>query len=148
MDDLFYDMIFKRKSFHLFRNVKEKISKEEIAKIEDFIKKIELSDNLELEVKTINKGQEYVGTGTEVIIYEKTHKIKIQEYECVVLGDINGDGKITPADYVNIKNHIMNISYLKDLKYEAADVDKNKNITPADYVRVKNHIMNVKLIDA
>lgn len=64
------------------------------------------------------------------------------EYTIVKLGDINGDGKITPADYVKIKNNIMGTNTLGDLYKKAADVNGDENITPADYVKVKNHIMN------
>ena len=67
MDDLFYDMIFKRKSFHLFGNVKEKISKEEIAKIEDFIKQVKpLKEDIKTKIEivpasetTCKRGEEY-----------------------------------------------------------------------------------------
>ena len=67
MDDLFYDMIFKRKSFHLFGNVKEKISKDELAKIEDFIKQVKpLMEDIKIKIEivpasetTCKRGEEY-----------------------------------------------------------------------------------------
>jgi N-acetylmuramoyl-L-alanine amidase len=76
------------------------------------------------------------------------NKIKIsnEEYNVVELGDCNGDGKITPADYVKIKNHIMNVTTLTDLNLIASDVNEDDQITPADYVKVKNHIMNASQI--
>lgn len=61
--------------------------------------------------------------------------------EKVLLGDVNGDGKITPADYVRIKNHIMNKTKLTGDALKAADMNADGKITPADYVRVKNKIM-------
>lgn len=68
------------------------------------------------------------------------------EYKVVKLGDCNGDGNITPADYVKIKNNIMRVSKLSNENKIAADVNEDKNITPADYVKVKNHIMKVSRI--
>ena len=67
MDDLFYDMIFKRKSFHLFGNVKEKISKDELTKIEDFIKQVKpLIEDIKTKIEivpasetTCKRGEEY-----------------------------------------------------------------------------------------
>lgn len=56
-------------------------------------------------------------------------------------GDANGDGKITPADYVKIKNHIMGASTLSGNALKAADMNNDGSITPADYVKVKNVIM-------
>lgn len=57
------------------------------------------------------------------------------------LGDVNGDGKITPADYVKVKNHIMGKSKLTGNSLKAADMNGDGKITPADYVKIKNHIM-------
>ena len=62
------------------------------------------------------------------------------------LGDVNNDGKITPADYVKVKNHIMKKSTLSGKALTAADVNKDGKITPADYVKIKNHIMGKSTI--
>ena len=82
---------------------------------------------------------EVLGTGAKV-------KIEDKEYTLVVLGDVNGDGKITPADYVRIKNDIMETTPLDGIYKSGADVNRDGKITPADYVRVKNHIMETALI--
>ena len=60
----------------------------------------------------------------------------------VKLGDVNNDGKISPTDYVMVKNHIMNIKLLQtDREKKAADVNKDGKISATDYVLIKNHIM-------
>ena len=79
------------------------------------------------------------GTGTKISLDGKT-------YNLVMLGDVSGDGKITPSDYVKVKNKIMGASSLDAVNTKAADVNKDGNITPADYVKIKNHIMNVSKI--
>lgn len=56
-------------------------------------------------------------------------------------GDVNGDGKITPADYVLIRNHIMGKNKLSGKGLTAADMNKDGKITPADYVQVRNKIL-------
>lgn len=58
-----------------------------------------------------------------------------------IKGDVNGDGKITPSDYVRVKNHIMRFSILEGESLKAADVNGDGKITPSDYVRIKNIIM-------
>lgn len=83
---------------------------------------------------------EVLGTGAKVTLNSN-------EYVLVVLGDANGDGNITPLDYVKVKNHIMNISTLSDCYKTAGDVNGDGNITPLDYVKIKNHIMNVNKIE-
>ena len=61
-----YEMIFKRKSFHLFRNIgKEHISKEELDEIEHYFSKLKpLVKDIKVKIKIIKKesilrGQEY-----------------------------------------------------------------------------------------
>ena len=67
MDKSLYEMIFKRKSFHLFRNIgDEKISEEELKDIEDKFNEFKpLVDNIKVKIKivkdstTCRRGQEY-----------------------------------------------------------------------------------------
>ena len=66
MDNELYDMIFKRKSFHLFRNIgNEKLSKEEIQDIEnEFTNLKPLVKDIKVKIKIVKKesvlrGQEY-----------------------------------------------------------------------------------------
>lgn len=67
MNDLFYEMIFKRKSFHLFREVEEKISQEELDNIEKMFRGLKpLMPDIKVDMKivpanetTCKKGQEY-----------------------------------------------------------------------------------------
>ena len=67
MDDYLYNMIFKRKSFHLFRNVgKEKITEKELKEIEkQFISFTPLVEDIKVKMKIVKdstnckRGQEY-----------------------------------------------------------------------------------------
>ena len=58
MDTNLYNMIFKRKSFHLFRNIgDEKISDEEIKDIEEYITKLKpLDDDIKVKIKIVKDG--------------------------------------------------------------------------------------------
>jgi len=58
MNDLLYDMIFKRKSFHLFRNIgKEHISSDELKYIEEQITKLKpLVNDIKVKIKIVNEG--------------------------------------------------------------------------------------------
>ena len=79
-----------------------------------------------------------------------TIKIKTEReekvYSIILYGDVNSDGKITSADYIAIKNHIMDIKKFNDIEKVWADANKDGKITSADYIAIKNHIMNVKQI--
>ena len=88
----------------------------------------------------------------DAILYDSILKtganitINGQSYIAVMLGDVNEDGSITPADYVKIKNNIMGTTNLEEKNKIAADTNSDGNVTPADYVKVKNHIMGVSSI--
>lgn len=116
-------------------------------KIADFLKNINLSSNLEVNVELANKNQEYIGSNTKIIIKEKEHNLEIEEYECLIYGDINGDGKISALDYTLIKNHIMDVQKITDKNMKlTADVNGDNKISALDYTLIKNDIMDVKKI--
>lgn len=91
--------------------------------------KAKVYDNEGKQVTTGN-----VGTGYTVYIDDK-------KYTIVKLGDVDSDGKVTSADYVKIKNHIMGKSSLDSTAKLGSDVDNDGKVTSADYVKIKNHIM-------
>lgn len=65
----------------------------------------------------------------------------IDEYTIVVLGDVNGDGKVKATDYMRIKNYIMGESKLTTYQKLAADVNHNGEVKATDYMKIKNYIM-------
>lgn len=84
-----------------------------------------------------------VSTGDKVIV---TVGEETKEYEIVIYGDVNGDGKIKATDYVLIKNKIMGTGTLSGAYLEAADVNKDGNVRATDYVLIKNSIMGTGTI--
>ena len=60
-----------------------------------------------------------------------------------MIGDVDGDGKITVADAVMIQKHIANILTLSDEQFAVADVDGNGKITVADAVMIQKHIASI-----
>lgn len=64
----------------------------------------------------------------------------------VTYGDINQDGRISNADLVLMKKHILEISILKGDALEAADVNHNGSVTNADVVLMKKHILGITTI--
>ena len=57
------------------------------------------------------------------------------------LGDVNGDGQVSPGDYVLIKNNILGLNTFNEKQKMAADVNGDGQISPGDYVLVKNNIL-------
>lgn len=131
----------------------DKLSKiGEKVSVADFRKKIKVSDDLEIIVKdkngNVSKEDSYITTNTQIQIIEKESKQVLQEYVCIIYGDVNCDGEITASDYVLIKNHIMEVKQIADInEKKAADVNNDIEITAGDYVLIKNSIMEIKKLE-
>lgn len=90
---------------------------------------------------TLVSGTENLGTGSII-------KIDEVEYTIVKLGDVNGDGAITSADYVRIKNILLEKVNPTNEQRLASDANNDNKTSSADYVRIKNYILekaNIKL---
>jgi len=59
----------------------------------------------------------------------------------VVTGDVNGDGKITLTDMVQIRAHLLGRSTLTGASLEAADLDGNGQITLTDFVQCLSAVL-------
>ena len=55
-------------------------------------------------------------------------------------GDTNGDGVVTSADYVRIKNYLRGTVKLDENQKFAADPTGDGTVTSSDYVRIKNYL--------
>lgn len=110
--------------------------------VDNYKKNIELLDGYTVEVdyKPID-GKSVLYTGSKTKIYR--NQTLYAELTNVVSGDVNGDGKITSADYVKIRKHIMQTEIIKDnLYFYSADVNNDNKISSADYVKIRKYIMN------
>lgn len=74
-------------------------------------------------------------------------KVGSNTYTVVMLGDSNGDGKISAVDYMQIKNHIMGSSALKSDYKIAADTNEDGKVNAVDYMKIKNEIMGTSKIN-
>jgi len=90
---------------------------------------IELKKNFVSEVTGI-ADSDLVKTGTGVVSGGNT-------WYLVVLGDVNGDGKLSTIDYMSIKKSIDGSRPLAGANYEAADLNGDDNLGVADYMRLK-----------
>lgn len=81
-----------------------------------------------------------VGTGCEVRLYV-SGKI-VDRYTVVMTGDVNGDGKTTMTDYLQIKNRILTGKELTVFAEYACDVNGDGKITITDYLKLKLNIQN------
>lgn len=90
---------------------------------------------------TLLGASDLIGTGTKTKIYKGDSVVWVVNN--VVRGDVNGDGKITSADYVSIRKHIMDTGKITDpIIMKGADANQDGKISSADYIKIKKFIMN------
>lgn len=81
-----------------------------------------------------------IGTGYTI-------KYNGQTYIVRKLGDATGDGAITSADYVRVKNYLRSKETLNTNQAYAADVTGDGKVTSADYVKIKNYLRGKESIN-
>ena len=86
-----------------------------------------------------------MATGNKLVIYKKDGSIYAQ-YDVVIYGDVNGDGRITSMDMLYIKRHILYIKTLSGSYLLAADTNKDSDVTSMDMLYIKRHILDIKYI--
>ena len=99
---------------------------------------------------TIHKGSSaasgLVGTGMTVDFApagEVTRTLTV-----VVTGDINGDGKCTLTDMVQLRSHLLKKSTLKAAALQAADINGDGKCTLTDMVQLRAHLLGRSSIKA
>ena len=67
-------------------------------------------------------------------------KVKIGkklEYTAIVIGDENGDGKISVTDIAKIKLHLIEKEILTSSQYIAGDINDDGKISITDLAKIK-----------
>lgn len=85
------------------------------------------------------------GTGNVAAVYVNGEIVK--QYDIVIYGDINGDGKISVVDLVMMQKHILGTSGLSGAYFQAADISRDGSVTVKDLVLLQKHILNVTQIE-
>lgn len=66
--------------------------------------------------------------------------------EGLLLGDVNGDGGITAADYIMTKRAILRTYTPTELQAERADINRNGRLDAGDYIMLKRHVLRTYVI--
>lgn len=65
----------------------------------------------------------------------------------IIIGDVNGDGRITIDDLIEIEKHMINIKELKGDAFTAADVNHDGEVDILDYSRILLHLYGNNIIN-
>ena len=90
---------------------------------------------------------ELAGTGSKIRLIDETGSIKM-EYQMIIYGDVNGDGKINSVDLLVLQRHILEIEKLKGVFLKAGNINKDgKNPSSLDSLLIQRHILELKMIE-
>lgn len=104
-----------------------------------------------LEIVIVNSNNEIlsddaiIGTGNKIQVKEDGKILK--EYQIIVYGDVNGDGKINSVDLLVLQRHILEIETLDDIYQKSANIRKNENKpSSVDLLLIQRHILGLQII--
>lgn len=86
-----------------------------------------------------------VGTGSKLLI-KASGKI-LKEYDFVLYGDCNGDGKINSLDLFLLQRYILRQSNLDEIYKKSANISKKTNgPSSVDLLLIQKHILKINII--
>ena len=104
-----------------------------------------------LEIVIVNSNNEIlsddaiIGTGNKIQVKEDGKILK--EYQIILYGDVNGDGKINSVDLLVLQRHILEIETLDDIYQKSANIRKNGNKPSSiDLLLIQRHILGLQII--
>ena len=104
-----------------------------------------------LEIVIVNSNNEIlsddaiIGTGNKIQVKEDGKILK--EYQIIIYGDVNGDGKINSVDLLVLQRHILEIETLDDIYQKSANIRKNENKpSSVDLLLIQRHILVLQII--
>ena len=117
-------------------------------KVSDIKKYITTKYNIVIENNKQEQLQDnqLVGTGAKIKIIDENNQIII-EYQVILYGDINGDGKINSVDLLVLQRHILEIEKIEEIYQKAGNINKNgKKPSSVDLLLIQRHILELQII--
>lgn len=108
--------------------------------------------NSNLEIQIVNSNDEIlandtiIGTGSKIHVKQDGKILK--EYQIILYGDVNGDGKINSVDLLVLQRHILEIETLDEIYQKAANIRKTvSKPSSVDLLLIQRHILGLKIIE-
>ena len=115
--------------------------------VDKILNKIQTNYTIEIYDARGNKIEknELVGTGSVIKIIDNGQTII--EYNVIMYGDIDGNGKINSVDLLVLQRHILEIKKLEGVFVKAGNIRKDgKNPTSVDCLLIQRHILGLQTI--
>lgn len=112
--------------------------------VDDFLKSF--TGNIKVYDKSGNEitGTTYVGTGSTV--YAEENGELVLKATVLVMGDVDGNGKVSSLDYLYVKRHCLKTYTLKDVYYQAGLLSGRDKIGIIDYIYLKRAVLGTYVI--
>ena len=68
-------------------------------------------------------------------------------YTVVIWGDVNGDGKISAAELLKVRRHLLDEGSLDGWYALAADASGDGKISAADLLKIQRHLLGISAIE-
>ncbi|MDQ9777240.1 dockerin type I repeat-containing protein, partial [Acinetobacter baumannii] len=68
--------------------------------------------------------EQLVGTGCKIQLQNKQNEM-VANYDVIVYGDLNGEGKINSIDLLVLQRHILQLEPLQGVFLKAGNINKN-----------------------
>lgn len=112
--------------------------------------KNKITTNLQIEIvnyKNQNlQDTDIVGTGSKIRVKEDGKMLR--QYQIIIYGDSNGDGKINSIDLLVLQRHILEIEPIETIFKKACNIGKNgKKPTSVDLLLIQRHILGLQNIE-
>ena len=87
--------------------------------------------------------KDHVTREYEIVVADEAIEEELQIH---LLGDVNGDGRITVQDYSRTLRHVKKTTTLEGYEYDCADIDGNDKLNVQDYSRSLRHVKKTALL--
>jgi len=89
---------------------------------------------------------ESLGTGSKLVFKNNDNDVLV-EYNVILYGDANGDGKINSIDLLTIQRHILKLKTFDGLFLKASNTLKDgRNPSSLDLLRIQRHILRLSVL--
>lgn len=106
----------------------------------------------DLEIQIVNhkneilKDSDLVGTGSKIQVKENGNILR--QYQIILYGDNNGDGKINSIDLLVLQRHLLEIEPIQEIFRKASNIRKNGNKPSSiDLLLIQRHILGLQEIE-
>ena len=80
------------------------------------------------------------GTGDVAVIYDGNGQ-EVSRYQLLIYGDVNGDGKVSSVDLLQIQKHILKVQELGSVYLTACDANHDGKVASTDLLVVQKYVL-------